>query len=187
MVKDHPMASDLLDTVTAARATLGDTGRTLGDAGGGQPRFELFHAASSICSQKARTVLAYHGLPYLSHELNMFVGQTYLPDYVRLRMRGCEAFGGALVARHSGSTSAAAFGCDGAVVPTLVNWATNEVIVDSRRICLHLDAQIVDRDRLRPAALAAAIDADLEVVDHMPNYQMLMGRTVGAGADKASL
>ena len=172
--------------MAGARAALGGEGKPQGYAGKGEPRFELFHAASSICSQKVRVVLAHHALPYLSHTLNMFVGQTYLPDYVRLRMLGCARYGGALVSRHSGSTSSAADGCDGAVVPTLVDWATDAVIVDSKRICLYLDEQAPEDDRLRPAALAAAIDDDLEVVDNLPNYQMLMGRTAG-GVEAAAV
>ena len=148
---------------------------------GTAPRFELFHAASSICSQKVRAVLAHHALPYVEHPLSIFLGQTYLPGYVRLRMAGCDSYGGALVSRHSGSTATATGGCDGAVVPTLIDWKTGEVIVDSKRICLHLDAAVPAEDRLRPARLAAAIDAQLAIVDELPNYQMLMGRTVAGG------
>ena len=92
-------------------------------------------------------------------------------------MLGCDSFGGALVSHHDGNTSASAGGCDGAVVPTLVDWRSDEVIVDSKRICLHLDAQAREADRLRPANLAALVDAELDVVDSLPNYQMLMGRT----------
>lgn len=166
------------------RAAVAEAREALGSAGevqpgsGSAPRYELFHAASSICSQKVRVVLAHHALAYLGHELNMFAGQTYLPGYVRLRMLGCAAYGGALVARHSGSTSAAAGGCDGAVVPTLIDWDGEAVIVDSKRICLYLDDAQPKGVRLRPAALASAIDADLETIDNLPNYQMLMGRPV---------
>ena len=90
----------------------------------------------------------------LDPDLNIFAGDTYLPGYVRLRMLGCAAFGGALAAEHSGSTSASAGGCDGAVVPTLVDLDADAVIVDSKRICLHLDDQMPNTVRLRPAALA---------------------------------
>lgn len=98
-------------------------------------------------------------------------------------MAGCDSYGGALVSHHSGSTSTAAGGCDGAVVPTLVDWNTEQVIVDSKRICLHLDAQVPRSDRLRPDALAAKIDAQLAIVDDLPNYQLLMGRPVTGGID----
>ena len=178
---------DLISTVAGAREALGSSGKPQGVEAGAAPRYELFHAASSICSQKVRAVLAHHAMPYLSYDMNMFVGQTYLPGYVRLRMLGCEHYGGALSAYHSGSTSAAAYGCDGAVVPTLVDWGTGEVVVDSHRICLHLDAQVADKDSLRPESLTAAIDEELAIVDHMPNYQMLMGRTLSSGSSAATL
>lgn len=169
---DHPA---LETAVAAARAALDGA-----DDRGPGPRYELFNAPNSICAQKVRTVLAQHHLPYLSHGMNLFKGETYLPAYVRLRMIGCDSLGGALVAHHSGSTATSAGGCDGAVVPTLVDWETGEVVVDSRRICLHLDARMPEAERLRPAALAEVIDAELEIVDNLPNYQMLMGRNAAA-------
>ena len=131
-------------------------------------------------------MFSHHALPYVEHELSIFRGDTYLPGYVRLRMAGCDSYGGALVSRHSGSTSAAAGGCDGAVVPTLVDWDTGEVIVDSKRICLLLDAVVPARQRLRAERLAPAIDAQLSIVDELPNYQMLMGRTVAGGEASAT-
>ena len=179
------MNQGLKTTVARASAALGSVGEIVNSVDDRPPRYELFHGANSICSQKVRGVLAHHRLPYVSHAMNMFLGQTYLPDYVRLRMVGCDHFGGALVSDHSGSTSAAA-GCDGAVVPTLVDWRTGEVIVDSKRICLYLDAQVPEADRLRPRALADAIDEQLGIVDHLPNYQMLMGRRTGASESAAT-
>ena len=175
----------LAPAVDGARAAIESAGERHGPAADEDARFELFHAAGSICSQKVRAVLIHHRIPWISHELNMFLGQTYLPGYVRLRMLGCARYGGALVSRHSGSTSAGAGGCDGAVVPTLVDWEAEEVVVDSRRICIYLDEQIAERERLRPADRAVAIDGDLEVIDNLPNYQMLMGRTV-SGTESAT-
>ena len=173
------MDKALNSIVKGAREALGSTGQVLGAALVGQaPRYELFNGANSICSQKVRTVLAHHGLPYLSYTLNMFQGQTYLPGYVRLRMVGCRQLGGALVSHHSGSTSTSAGGCDGAVVPTLVDWQAGEVVVDSKRICLYLDVQMAEANRLYPTRLAAAIDQELAIVDNLPNYQLLMGRKV---------
>ena len=174
------MDQTLAFSVARARDALSSRGDTVGSFADAAPFLELFHAANSICSQKVRCVLAYHQLPYISHPVNLFEGQTYLPDYVRLRMLGCESFGGALVAHHSGSTSASAGGCDGAVVPTLVDWRSDQVIVDSKRICLHLDALAPEADRLHPAELGDDVDAELAVVDNLPNYQMLMGRTPSA-------
>jgi 2,5-dichlorohydroquinone reductive dechlorinase len=132
-----------------------------------------------------RSVLAHHRIPYSSHTVNLFAGQSYLPAYVRLRMIGCAAFGGALVSSHNGSTSASG-GCDGVVVPTLVDRDMGEVIVDSMRICMYLDQQIADADRLRSEPLALAIDRELAIVDELPNYQMLMGSKVGAEEDAVS-
>ena len=170
----------ILESIVAgAREALGSTGQVLGSTHGQAPRYELFNGANSICSQKVRTVLAHHGMPYVSHTVNMFLGQTYLPGYVRLRMVGCRKLGGPLMSHHGGSTSTSAGGCDGAVVPTLVDRQANEVVVDSKRICLYLDGQTAEADRLRPASLAAAIDEELAIVDNLPNYQLLMGRTVG--------
>ena len=179
------MNDTLKDKVADASAALGGAGEVINADGDGPPRYELFHGANSICSQKVRCLLAHHRLAYVNHSMNMFLGQTYLPDYVRLRMMGCERFGGALVSHHSGSTSAAA-GCDGAVVPTLVDWQGGEVIVDSKRICLHLDGQMPEAERLRPHALADAIDDELRIVDNLPNYQMLMGRPVAASESAAT-
>ena len=132
---------ELATMVHRARVALDSAGEIVGPEGG-EPALALFHAPNSISSQKVRSVLAHHRLAYVSHPVNMFQGQTYLPDYVRLRMRGCLSFGGALASHHSGSTSASAGGCDGAVVPTLVDSRSGEVVVDSKRICLHLDAQV---------------------------------------------
>ncbi len=171
-----PDALDLL--VERARAALGADAEPIGGTDPA-PRFTLFHGANSICSQKVRAVLEHHRLACTGHTLNMFRGQTYLPEYVRLRMVGCDEAGLALVSLHTGSTATSAGGCDGAVVPTLVDWQARRVIVDSLRICLYLDAQMPDAARLRPDALAAPIDAQLAIVDHLPNYQMLMGRQPG--------
>ena len=180
------MDQTVAPAVAKASEALGGRAEVIGSSAGASPPLDLFHAPNSICSQKVRSVLAQHGLAYVSHPVNLFEGQTYLPAYVRLRMLGCESFGGALVAHHSGSTSASAGGCDGAVVPTLVDRKSDEVIVDSKRICLHLDAQAPEAERLRPPSLAAAVDAELDVVDNLPNYQMLMGRTPGAAESAAT-
>ncbi len=166
--------------------TLESTGEVVEFGGKSPPRFALFHAANSICSQKVRAVLAHHALCYRSFSLNIFTGQTYLPDYVRLRMIGCAEAGLPLVAGHSGSTAAGSGGCDPAVAPTLVDLASHEVIVDSKRICLRLDALVPDTQRLRPLSLQQSIDAELEIVDELPNYQLLAGRPAGADRRPAS-
>ena len=172
------MMQPLEVVLTHARTALDGGGARVGPDGG-TPRFELFHAANSICSQKVRTVLAHRGLPYISHTMDLFSGQTYLPAYVRLRMLGCESLGGALMSEHTGSTSVTAGGCDAAVVPTLVDLDTGRVIVDSKRICFYLDDIAGEAEQLRPASLAMQIDAELDVIDKLPNYQMLSGRPPG--------
>ena len=142
------------------------------------PRFELFNAPNSICSQKVRVVLAHLQIPYRSQLVKIFTGQTYLPDYVRLRLMGCDAIGGELMSVHTGSTSVATGGCDPAVVPTLIDWQTNSVLVDSKRIAFFLDKE-VGGSTLRPGGLQEAIDEELKIVDNLPNYQMLAGTPPG--------
>ncbi len=171
------MNEALTAAVAEAAQAMGRAGKVVGGRAEQIPRHELFHAANSICSQKVRAVLAYHGFGYISHSVNLFEGQTYLPGYVRLRMIGCESLGGTLATHHGGTTSTETGGCDGAVVPTLIDRSTGEVVVDSKRICLRLDAEAPEGQRLYPAGLASAIDVELAVVDNLPNYQMLMGRT----------
>lgn len=146
------------------------------------PRFELFHAANSICSQKVRAVLAFHAVPYTERTLKIAEGQTYLPSHVRLRMIGCGKISATLASHHSGSTSASSSGCDAAVVPTLIDWASGDVIVDSKRICQYIDDQSAGPGNLRPEGLEAEIDVELAIVDNLPNYQMLVGRRPDGGA-----
>lgn len=173
------MALSLKAAVAASSQALGEPSEIVGGESATAPRFELFHAANSICSQKVRTVLAHKRIPYVSHQMNIFTGETYLPDHVRLRMLGCGALGLPLVSGHSGSTSVAGGGCDPAVVPTLVDWETGRVLVDSRRICDMLDQVGDPAERLRPPGLDAGIDSELAVIDDLPNYQMLAGRPPG--------
>lgn len=168
MLSENPQLTELIATLAT---DLGDEVATMP-----AHRFTLFHAPNSICSQKVRVVLAHHGIDYTSHLLAIFAGQTYLPAHVRLRMMGCARAGLPLVAGHWGSTATADGGCDPAVVPTLVDHASDAVIVDSRAISLHLDATMPPAERLRPDALADVIDAELAIVDSLPNYQMLVGR-----------
>lgn len=171
----------MLETLAAElRTALGNGGELIGIASNGPPRFELFHGANSICSHKVRMVLAHHRIPYVSRSMNIFAGETYMPSHVRLRMIGCDRLGTKLMTTHDGSTSATFGGCDPAVVPTLVDWDTEQVIVDSKRACIYLDDLATDTGRLLPAHLSDAIHAELDIVDNLPNYQMLTGRPPGA-------
>ncbi len=169
MIHD-PQLQALLDRFPAAEA-------------GPDTTLHLFHAANSICAQKVRTVLAHHRIPYRSHELNIFAGDTYDPAYVRMRMAGCAAAGLTLADRHAGTTSVASSGCDGCVVPTLVDAATGTVTVDSLHICLTLD-DTAGGEALVPADLAEDIMAALRVVDDLPNYQHLAVRVVPTAAPR---
>jgi 2,5-dichlorohydroquinone reductive dechlorinase len=145
------------------------------------PRFELFYHPNSICAQKVRAIFAHHKIPYCAQFVNIATGETYLPSYVRLRLIGCRSIAGPLARTHSGSTSVNSSGCDPAVVPTLVDWETNSVIVDSRRICMHLDQSQGQQRTLRPAAWASKIDEELEIVDNFPNYQLRLGNPPAGG------
>lgn len=174
------MHTDLETMAANARAHLSTPSELIGPAPGTKARFELFHAPNSICSQKVRAVLAHHGMAYLSSTMSIVAGETYLPHYVRLRMLACDLAGLPLVSQHSGSTAVATGGCDPAVVPTLVDWTAGTVVIDSKRICTYLDDLADPAARLRPADLADAIDQELGLVDGLPNYQMLVGRTPDA-------
>jgi 2,5-dichlorohydroquinone reductive dechlorinase len=174
------MAIDLETAVALARARLSTPTELIGRPGDRPARFELFHAPNSICSQKVRAVLAHHDMPYLSSTMSIVAGETYLPDYVRLRMLACELEGLPLVSRHSGSTAVTTGGCDPAVVPTLVDWSAGKVVIDSKRICIYLDDMSDRAAKLRPDAIADDIDRELDLVDGLPNYQMLVGRAPDA-------
>nr|WP_323782965.1 glutathione S-transferase family protein [Amylibacter sp.] len=141
------------------------------------PIYHFFHAPNSICSQKVRAVLAFHQIPHSSHLLDIFTGETYDPDYVRMRMVGCASLGGPMADQHLGTTSVQSSGCDGCVVPTLVDAHSGAVTVDSLRICLALD-DAATGEKLIPAALKDAILGELAVVDDLPNYQNLAVRVV---------
>lgn len=174
------MHTDLETMVANARAPLSSPSELIGPATASRARFELFHAPNSICSQKVRSVLAHHDMAYLSSSMSIVAGETYLPPYVRLRMLACDPSGLPLVSQHSGSTAVASGGCDPAVVPTLVDWTAGTVVIDSKRICTYLDDLADPAARLRPEGLADAIDQELGLVDGLPNYQMLVGRTPDA-------
>lgn len=152
------------------------------------PTLHLYHAANSICSQKVRAVLFATGQPFISHSLDIFKGDTYDPDYVRLRLRGCDAAGLPLVTGHTGSTSATTSGCDACVVPTIVVEDTGEVLIDSKEICVQLDRRSPDAPKsLMPDDLKDEISPELAIVDDLPNFQMFlaaMSKPGIPGADK---
>ncbi|MEO1281787.1 MAG: hypothetical protein AAFV69_08640, partial [Pseudomonadota bacterium] len=67
-------------------------------AGGELPRFELYHAPFSICSNKVRLVLAELNQTWLSHEVEIKSPEqeNYKPEYVRLRLASDVAKGASL-------------------------------------------------------------------------------------------
>lgn len=171
------MTIDLETVVANARAQLSTPTELIGRPTGSKARFELFHAPNSICSQKVRAVLAHHEMAYVSSSMSIIAGETYLPNYVRLRMLACDLEELPLASLHTGSTAVTTGGCDPAVVPTLVDWSAGKVVIDSKRICVYLD-DLSDRTlKLRPDDLAQEIDKELDLVDGLPNYQMLVGQT----------
>ncbi|NIB43388.1 glutathione S-transferase domain-containing protein [Pseudomaricurvus alkylphenolicus] len=145
----------------------------------------LFHAANSICSQKVRTVLCALQQPYISHQMNIFAGDTYHPHYVRLRAHACQSLGYRLADQHTGSTSVLNTGCDACVVPTLLDASSERVLIDSRRICMALiERAPIYAERLLPSDHTEAISLELDVIDDFPNYPILahkIDRDSGAG------
>jgi len=141
--------------------------------GGDAPSLHLFHAANSVCSQKVRAVLLTTRQAFVSHSLDIFKGETYDPDHVRLRAAGCLALGIPLAADHTGTTSATTAGCDACVVPMIAIPESEELLLDSKKICIELDRRNpVAAETLMPPRLTAEIEAELAIVDDVPNYQL---------------
>jgi len=59
----------LMKMAAEARGAIADPKRITIAGNDTRPRFELFHAASSLCSLKVRTVLSEKALPYRSSEM----------------------------------------------------------------------------------------------------------------------
>ena len=184
-MEDH----ELTASVAAARRAVLEPGRSkqVGVQSAAGPRFELFHAAMSICSQKVRAVLAQKAAAYASHDMLIICmrgkdglltpAENYHPDYVRLRMVGNVGLGRGLVTGYVGVSSVASQGFDPCVVPTLVDHEKARVIVDSVAICRYIDAETVPANALIPAdaALARRMTRQIEIVDATPHPAMLYG------------
>jgi len=151
-----------------------------------QPRFELFHAASSLCSQKVRAVLHEKRLSYRSNDMiilcsmgaaGIVAAEHYAPAYVRLRLQAGRELNQALVSGYSGRTSVQSEGFDPCVVPMLIDYQAGRVIVDSMRICLYLEA--VSREPLcllpEDEAEGSAVLRQMSIVDTLPNGALLYG------------
>lgn len=177
------------DLTSAANAGLKDPKRSYNvrsDAGQ-RPRFELYHASISLCSQKVRAVLAEKMAPFASHDLNILslkspsgeviAAENYHPAYVRLRLLGGKNLGRPLVSGYTGITSVDTEGFDPCVVPLLVDHDRGEVVVDSARICAYIDREVSSSPQLVPASPSAAeaVMAQVAIVDKVPNGRLLYG------------
>ncbi|MGK6310504.1 glutathione S-transferase family protein [Variovorax sp. DT-64] len=170
----------------AARAAILDPSRITIVGDEAHPRFELFHAASSLCSQKVRTVLFEKGLPYRSNDMlilsamghdGLIPAEHYSAAYIRLRLVAARELGRAYVNGYSGRTSVETEGFDPCVVPLLVDFEAGRVIADSQRICRHLDAVSRDPIQLVPEdpEARAEVMRQVGIVDRIPNGALLYG------------
>ncbi|MDI7864831.1 glutathione S-transferase family protein [Rhizobiaceae bacterium n13] len=151
-------------------------------------RFILFHAAMSFCSQKVRATLAQKGITFESNEM-LILGsrdpatgaltpaENFAPDYVRLRLRGGSELGLRLVEDYSGLSSVSTIGLDACAVPTLVDVKEGKVIVDSIRICMHIDQAVPGSSPLVPADATKLLmmQRQLHAVDVTPHPALLYG------------
>ncbi|MCR9134941.1 MAG: glutathione S-transferase family protein [Alphaproteobacteria bacterium] len=140
--------------------------------GNGAPRFELYHFALSVCSQKVRTCLAEKDVSYIAHDINIQPG-NYHPDYIRLRLLG--QAGRSMARGYTGRSSVESEGFDPAVVPTLLDLEQAMVLVDSVKICAHVDAVCAGGTKLIPATLKQSIDSEIAIVDATPHVAILYG------------
>jgi glutathione S-transferase len=176
----------LMNMIAAARAAMADRARSTIVGVSATPRFELFHAASSLCSQKVRTVLTEKQLSYRSNDMRILgsmgadglvPAEHYDPAYVRLRLLAGRELERDFVNGYSGRTSVESEGFDPCVVPLLVDHHAGRVIADSLRICCYLDDVSPLPHSLLPAdpALRAEVMRQARIVDRIPNGALLYG------------
>ena len=81
------LESSVRDLVDAANAPLSDPEMNI-VIGDDQPRFELYHFALSLCSQKVRLCLMEKGASFAAHDINLQMPDlgNYDPNYVKLRL-----------------------------------------------------------------------------------------------------
>lgn len=115
------MTPPLMTMAASARAAIQDPGRTTVVGDSANPRFELFHAASSLCSQKVRTVMHEKALPYRSNDMlilssmgpdGLVPAEHYSPAYIRLRLLAARGLDLDFVSGYSGRTSVETEGFD---------------------------------------------------------------------------
>ncbi|MDP9920703.1 glutathione S-transferase [Variovorax boronicumulans] len=178
--------ASLIEMTAAARAAVADPARITTVGRDSEPRFELFHAASSLCSQKVRTVLHEKALPYRSNDMRILStmardglvpAEHYNPAYIRLRLVAARELNRDYVSGYSGRTSVETEGFDPCVVPLLMDYDTGRVIADSQRICLYLDSVSRAPVRLVPGApdARAEVMRQVGIVDRIANGALLYG------------
>lgn len=168
------MIDDIPTLVAAANAPLADPRMNI-TVGDDRPRFELYHFALSLCSQKVRACLAEKCASYVAHDINLqmpLLG-NYDPSYVRLRMAANP--GKSFATGYTGRSSVETEGFDPAVVPTIVDLAEARVIVDSATICRHVDHVVGPADSLAPPDLEGCIAREIAIVDGTPHVAALYG------------
>jgi len=153
----------------------------------GAPRFELYHAGLSLCSQKVRTVLAEKVASYHSNAMviasgkgiyseEFSIAENYRPNYVRLRSYGAgEALMKNLATGHTMGSSVKTEGFDACVVPTLVDQQKKKVIVDSTRICAYLEQEVLSGTTLIPNGLEEDVNRQIAIIDSTPHLAILYG------------
>ncbi|VTU16882.1 glutathione S-transferase family protein [Variovorax sp. RA8] len=180
------MTPPLMTMAASARAAIQDPGRTTVVGDSANPRFELFHAASSLCSQKVRTVMHEKALPYRSNDMlilssmgpdGLVPAEHYSPAYIRLRLLAARGLDLDFVSGYSGRTSVETEGFDPCVVPLLVDYQAGRVVVDSRQICCYLDAVSSAPVQLVPDDPEARTEVmrQVGIVDRIPNGALLYG------------
>ncbi|MEO0463364.1 MAG: glutathione S-transferase family protein [Pseudomonadota bacterium] len=179
-VADANQVTRIRSLVDAANVNLGGSykNKVIGGIGGERPRFELYHSAPSLCSHKVRTTLAEKGVPYTSHDVSImpmgkFIPQNYRPEYVRLRLQGAPE--AKFADSYTGESSVSNMGFDPCVVPTLADLELGRVVVDSRVICEYIDANAPQGEKLIPADLREAVEAQETLVDQAPHVASLYG------------
>lgn len=177
----------LMEMAKAARAAMADPARSTVVGKEANPRFELFHAASSLCSQKVRTVFHEKRLSYRSNDMVILCSKRsdgvvipaehYSPAYIRLRLIAGRELDREFVSGYSGRTSVETEGFDPCVVPLLIDHQAGRVIADSLRICCYLDAVSREFVQLVPDETEALAEVmrQVGIVDRIPNGALLYG------------
>lgn len=173
----EPALSSLVDN---ANANLTNPGQCTVVGSEQQPRFEIYHFAFSICSQKVRAVLAEKAMGYRSNLLFLGPGgyDNYQPDYVRLRLSGADAEAVLVGERFTGRSATGTEGFDPCVVPTLVDHVEQRVVIDSQAICRHIDSA-QSGGCLVPDDLRKDVLRQVDIVDGTAHVAILYGAHPG--------